>query len=168
MAVSANSQCGRILHALEDGKWKSVASIHRKAGTSRLNSRISDLRIKHGYEIEHATIPGKRGALGHAYRLLGGPPIPHGEAPFKSSMTVPGDSYAPRDLFNRYRLYKVVYDKLQLLGTAPTPDDVGMAVVTLGLEGEFSGGSFGLLDTHGTEEETGTWVVNPWDTTPIT
>lgn len=167
MSVSASSQNGRILRVLADGKWKTVAAIHRRAGTSRLNSRISELRIKHGYTIEHEKVPGKQGSLGHRYRLIAGPPIPRAEAydSLDSRLVVPGDSHAPRDLFNRYRLYRMKYDALELVATAASAEDVGVALVTLGAEGEFFGTCVGILDTHGNEED-GTWVLNPFEAVP--
>ncbi len=81
--------------------------------------------------------------------------------------TLSSDVIAPRDALNRYRIYRCVYDKLELLATATTPGDVGCAIVTLGLEGEFAESTLGVLDTHGTDKEPGTWVVSPFDTVPL-
>ncbi|MFL5864685.1 MAG: helix-turn-helix domain-containing protein [Solirubrobacteraceae bacterium] len=40
------SQCDRVLAVLRDGDWHDINEIHRRAGTMRLNSRISDLRAR--------------------------------------------------------------------------------------------------------------------------
>lgn len=168
--VKSGSQNWRILRALADGRWHTVAAIHRRAGTSRLNSRISELRKVHGYAIEHEVLAGKVGALGHRYRLseplsraeserlfgVGAPALP----------IVPGEVFAPRDQENRYRIYRLVYDELQLVATAPDEESVGVALVRLGKEQQFSGSAPGLLDSRGSEGEAGTWVISPWDTVP--
>lgn len=145
-----------------------VAAIHRKAGTSRLNSRVSELR-KQGYEIEHETVPEKTGSLGHKYRLLN--PPSQTELARLVDLPLTGDwegrrAEVPRDETHRYRIYRMVYDELDLLATATTSGDVGTAIVTLGLEGEFDHSCVGILDTHGTDAAKGTWVINPWDSTP--
>jgi hypothetical protein len=51
---------------LKDGAWHTAAEIHQRAGFSRLNSRISELRKK-GHAIEHRTTG--VGAAGSEYRL---------------------------------------------------------------------------------------------------
>jgi hypothetical protein len=168
MTIRPNSQNARILRALSDGRWHTVANIHRKAGTSRLNSRVSELR-KQGYEIEHETVPEKTGSLGHKYRLLN--PPSQTELATLVDLPLPDDweerrAEVPRDETHRYRIYRMVYDVLDLLATATTAEDVGVALVTLGLEGEFDHSCVGLLDTRGTDAEKGVWVLNPWDTTP--
>lgn len=66
------SQCDRILDALRHGGWMTTAAIHREAGFSRLNSRVSELR-KRGYVIEHEHVPGKTGSKGSRYRWAGAP-----------------------------------------------------------------------------------------------
>ena len=162
--IRPNTQNARILRALADGRWTTVSEIHRRAGTSRLNSRISELR-GHGYEIEHKVGPGATSSLKHRYRLLNPPsktelarlvdPIFDEKLPRKE---------IPRDETHRYRIYRMILDEIDLVATASTPEDVGSAIVTLGREGEFAGACIGLLDTHGTDEVPGSWVVNPWDT----
>jgi biotin operon repressor len=168
VAVRPNSQNARILRALADGRWHTVANIHRKSGTSRLNSRISELR-KHGYVIEHETIPQKTGSLGHKYRLLN--PPTQTELATLVDLGIPDGSSlprreVPRDSTHRYRIYRMVYDELDLVATATTAEDVGVALITLGSEGEFNHSCAGILDTHGTDEIQGSWILNPWDTTP--
>lgn len=134
---------------------------------SRLNSRISELR-KYGYEIEHEKIDGKNGSLGHRYRLLNPPSQTvlatlvdldhHGSIPREE---------IPRNPEHRFRIYRMVYEELDLVATASTPEEVGVALITLGREGEFERSCAGILDTGGTDEEPGTWCLNPFDTVPL-
>lgn len=166
MALKPNSQNARVLRVLSDGHWHTSSNLVRKTGAKRLNSRMSELR-RHGYEIEREVIPGKTGQLGHRYRMSNPPPTaaaaPGSRSRRRSS---PSSVVAPRDMLHRYRIYRQVFDEIALLATATTPEDVGVAIVTLGREGEFSGGCLGILDTHGSEEVPGTWIVQPWDTEP--
>ncbi len=60
------SQCSRVLEVLRDGKPHSIEEIHERAGTMRLNSRISDLR-RMGYFITYFRKDGL-----HTYQLLYG------------------------------------------------------------------------------------------------
>lgn len=62
-----DSQCGRVLALLRDGKRHSVPEIHERCGTMRLNSRIAELRTR-GHVIECLRIGG-RGAESYVYRL---------------------------------------------------------------------------------------------------
>lgn len=166
LMVKPNSQNARILRVLADGKWKTTAAIHRKAGTSRLNSRISELR-KYGYEIEHGKVLGKAGPLGHRYRLIN-PPAQTELArlvDLDASPGLPRDE-VPRNEEHRFRIYRMIYDELDLVATASTPEDVGVALITLGREGEFEHSCAGVLDTHGTDEVQGAWILNPFDTSP--
>lgn len=52
----------------------------------------------------------------------------------------------------------------QLVATCATPQDVGVALVTLGREGEWADCPFGLLDTEG--EPGQKWLVLPWLASP--
>lgn len=64
------SQNDRILAVLRDGEWWSTEQIHRRAGFSRLNSRIAELR-KRGHVIEHRFVPEEaRGPRAHEYRKV--------------------------------------------------------------------------------------------------
>lgn len=47
-----------------------------------------------------------------------------------------------------------------LVATCATPEAVGVALVTLGREGEWEGCPVGLLDSEGEEGER--WLVRPW------
>jgi hypothetical protein len=60
------SQCSRVLEVLRDGKPHSIGEIHERAGTMRLNSRVSDLR-RMGYFIAYYRKDGL-----HTYQLLYG------------------------------------------------------------------------------------------------
>lgn len=167
--IRAQSQNARILRALSDGRWHSVAQIHRKAGPTRLNSRVSELRSKHGFQIEHERLPGRRGALGHRYRLLNPPAAAELIAlfdPHPAPVLTLVRSEVPRDLEHRYRIYRMVYDELELLGTAAEPEDLGFVIIQLGEQEAFARSCIGLLDTHGTDDEPGTWLIQPWDTSP--
>lgn len=66
------SQTARILEVLRDGRHHSVAEIHRRAGTSRLNSRVADLRAK-GYDIRCTTIQATPHTERYLYQLLSSP-----------------------------------------------------------------------------------------------
>jgi biotin operon repressor len=71
--LKPGSQNALIVAALEaNGGWMSTAQIHRAAGFSRLNSRISELR-EYGYEIPSRHVEGKRGPQGTEYRLVAAP-----------------------------------------------------------------------------------------------
>lgn len=60
------SQCDRVLEVLSDGQWHTIAEIHERAGTMRLNSRISELRQRRDLVIECSPAgPNSK------YRLLG-------------------------------------------------------------------------------------------------
>jgi len=164
--IRPNSQNARILRALSSGRWVTTSELHRRCGLVILHSRVSELR-KQGYVIEHETVEGKSGSLGHKYRLLNAQ-LPAEIASFSDRTPVeslPRDE-VPRDPEHRYRLYRMQYDEVDLVGTAPTAEEVGVAIVKLGLSRAFSGSCLGLLDSHGTESRSGTWVVLPWDTNP--
>ncbi len=171
MSLKPNSQNARILRVLSDGKWHSAASIHRKAGQSiRLSSRISQLRHEHGYEIEREAVPGKKGALGHRYRLTNPPAADELAAiidPILTEEDLEVRGEIPRDMTHRYRVYRMVYEELELVATASEPSDVGEAIVALGREGIFAQSCVGVLDTHGTDKTKGEWVVNPFDSAPL-
>ncbi len=148
----AGSQCSRVLAALGDGRWHSVAAIHRQAGTMRLNSRVAELR-KRGHVIEHRTVPGKRGACGHQYRLLN-PPAQDTAPKFVAPKI-------PRTAATRYRIYTLGIGSPHCIAAAATPEDLGVALVTMGAEGQFDGVLVGVMDAP-TEGEPGRWLVKPW------
>lgn len=165
-ALKPESQNARVLRVLSDGLWHTSSNLVRKTGAKRLNSRMSELR-KHGYEIEREAIPGKTGQLGHRYRLTN-PSAPVAVDPRARSRrrSAPSEVVAPRDMLHRHRLYAMRFDELELVATATTPEDVGVALFTLGNEGEFNGSCVGWLDTHGKEDEKGAWILNPFETEP--
>lgn len=65
------SQCDRILSVLRDGNPHLVSEIHARAGYSRLNSRVAELR-KRGYDIRSFHLAGKSGSEGYGYQLCAG------------------------------------------------------------------------------------------------
>jgi len=55
----------------------------------------------------------------------------------------------------------------QELASCESPEAIGVALVTLAREGEWTDCAFGLLDRmpeneDGTRKETGTWLILPW------
>lgn len=62
------SQCAAILEVLSDGEPHTVREIHERAGYSRLNSRVSELRTR-GHNIVCRHVPGCRGTDAYEYRL---------------------------------------------------------------------------------------------------
>jgi len=162
--VRGNSQNARILRALAGGRWVTTSELYRRCGGMVLHSRVSELR-GYGYELEHDTVPGRVGALGHRYRLLGNPEIPEVVTQHPPGVVLARDE-VPRDPDHRFRIYRMIYDELELVGTAATAIGVGSEFIRLGRDGVFSGSCAGLLDTHGTDDASGTWLISPWDTTP--
>lgn len=169
--IRTDSQCGRILRVLSDGRPHTVPDIHRKAGTSRLNSRVADLR-RHGYVITCERVAGRKGASAYRYQLVDhpetlvnpGPLVALVSEPEPDSPGIEGDAHAPRDAANRFRLYRLTGgDTLQLVATAPNAESLGLAIVTLGAEQEWERCAFGLLDTNGTDAKPGTWLISPYD-----
>lgn len=62
----------------------------------------------------------------------------------------------------RYRLYRLsaTDEYPYLLGTCETEADVGVAVITMGREGQLRDSTLGILDTAG--EKGKRWVLNPF------
>lgn len=166
--LTPGSQTSRILAVLWDGRPHSVAEIHRRAGTSRLNSRISDLR-RMGCEIEMTRRPGRKGAQGYVYRLVAEPatiemPREHVEWARAQAEAQQRRDSVPRDGVHRFRLYGVRDgDVLDLLATAEDEHDLGPQILRLGRDGVLRNVCLGVLDTHGTDSHSGTWVVSPWE-----
>lgn len=159
--VRPGSQNARVLHALRSGRWVAVPTIHARAGSMRLNSRISELRGQ-GYDIEHGMVKGRSGAASHRYRLRGGPPIPEEEEGF----LLDDDDLTPRTPEHRFRLYSCSTDNaLGLVATTDSEEGVGVTICTLGREGEFDMCSVGILDAAGEDGtyDKGQWIVNPWN-----
>lgn len=164
--IQPGSQGARLLNALKDGHFYSVAEIHRRAGASRLNSLVARLR-KDGWDIEHRTVKGQeKASLGHQYRLLKPWPddMPElGESKVKRTPLSRDD--VPRDDAHRYRIY-IVDDKnrLLLMAFAPTEELVGVEICRLGREGQVADDCVGILDTFGVDNEVkpGEWIVNPF------
>lgn len=61
---------------------------------------------------------------------------------------------------HRYRIYALRVGELELVASAPTPQGMGVALVTMHAEDEFGiDDSVGVLDTI---EDPGHWVVSPF------
>lgn len=74
------------------------------------------------------------------------------------------DDLCPRNEEERYRIYRCCNAQLELLATCSAPGGIGVAICQLHEEEEFDSFdcSVGVLDTHGTSEKRGTWIVNPF------
>jgi len=158
--VKPTSHCGRVLAALSDGQAKTTRQLYRECGPMILHSRVADLRAK-GYRIECQHIAGKgTGAGAYRYQWLDAPaPEPNGDG----QLTITTDEIAPRVPAERYRIYgRPAHGDLQLIATVATPEALGVAIVTLGGEEEFSDLHLGILDTHGNSNKPGVWLVKPW------
>lgn len=74
----------------------------------------------------------------------------------------------PRQRFALYRICSDVEREKELLATCATPEAVGVALVTLAREGEFTVDDepcrFGLLDRMG--EKGKRWLILPWGPSP--
>lgn len=166
--MKPGSQTSRILSVLWDGKEHSVTEIHRRAGTSRLNSRISDLR-KQGCVIECRRKPNRKGPSAYVYQLLSTPPglkapLDQEEWAHLTEEAERRREEIPRDALHRYRLYALRKGGvLDIIGATPTAEQLGRMIVSKGRDGLLSELCLGVLDTFGTETSTGTWIVNPWD-----
>ena len=81
-----------------------------------------------------------------------------------TEFVLPAENYAPRCEAERYRVYALDGENaLHLRATCGSKSGIGMVVATMGAEGEWELCALGVLDTHGSEDEPGTWLVNPWD-----
>ena len=161
MTAYPDTQCGRVLAVLADGRPHTVPDIHRRAGTMRLNSRVAELR-KRGHDIVCERVKHRKGPGAYRYTWLNAPPA---TATATSEIWLDGNDVAPRTPAERFRVYRVRRGQLELVCTAASPEAVGVALCALGAEGEFDHSCVGILDTHGTDDKPGTWLLNPWDPT---
>lgn len=71
------------------------------------------------------------------------------------------DEHVPRGIGDhRYRIYRLRTGELELVASAPSAENMGVALVVLHEEGEFEiDDSVGVLDTI---ETPGHWVVSPF------
>lgn len=159
--VRANSQNARVLRALADGGWHTTTHLRRATGT-HVTKQVYELR-KHGYKIEMKR-EGQAERQTIRYRLKTQLP------PAEVSRLVkgPGPPSLPRDEIprtatNRYRVYRVVFDRLDLVGVCGSEEELGPLFVRLSKEGAFANSGVGLLDTHGTDTKSGDWLLLPWD-----
>lgn len=77
------------------------------------------------------------------------------------------DEFAGRgDPRQRYRLYRVCPGETtpELICTTGTEEGVGLALCTLGREGELTDCAVGVLDTEG--EKGQQWILRPWRAMP--
>lgn len=73
--LAEGTDCAFLFSVLSDGLPHTLNEIHRRSFSERgcgltVHSRVSDLRTKHGYVIEHLTIPNASRGEGHAYQLV--------------------------------------------------------------------------------------------------
>lgn len=79
------------------------------------------------------------------------------------------EEYSGRgDPRERWRIYRVRDGgDPELVATTDCPEGVGVAVCTLGSEGEFDDAACGILDALvDPEKVTGSWVLAPWCASP--
>lgn len=77
------------------------------------------------------------------------------------------DVFYPRDEDHRYRIYRLRHNFLKVMCTTPTSEGIGLALVTLAGEDEFTtSDAIGVLDVmaHPEEPGTGKWIINPYAT----
>jgi len=105
---------------------------------------------------------------GGAAHATGDPASVRTRRPYAEPEDLPWEDVAPRDERNRFRIYRVKDGgEPELVATAATPEAVGVALVTLGREGEFEDHAVGLLDALADPEKaTGSWVLTPWCAAP--
>lgn len=140
--MTQTTHCQRVLDVLADGRRHSVPEIHRRAGTMRLNSRVAELR-KRGHDIVCDRIPGRKGAASYGYTWVDAPPQP---AQAEAQLRLDSDEIAPREEAQRYRIYRVVgIGDPELVATVASPEAVGVALCTLGAEGEFEDACVGIM-----------------------
>ena len=68
----------------------------------------------------------------------------------------------PRDMRNRFRIYRLAASDLQIVTTVETREAIGVALCTLVEDGEFEEAAVGVLDTQGLPAGSGVWIVNPY------
>jgi hypothetical protein len=162
-----DSQCARVLSVLADGKPHTVPDIHRRAGTMRLNSRVADLR-KQGHNIVCERVPGRKGAGAYRYTWLDAPAdAANLEETSTGQFTISTDEIAPRVESQRYRLFRVANGgPPEIVATVGTREALGVALCTLGAEGEWDDYCVGVMDALDHQDAHGKWIgkwlVRPW------
>ena len=71
------------------------------------------------------------------------------------------DDLWPRDHRNRYRLYAVTGDKLEVLAAAPDLPGIGQAIATIDEETDGGLGTLGRTGILDAVERR--WIVKPWE-----
>ena len=72
------------------------------------------------------------------------------------------------DPAERFRVYTVCQGETtrDLIATCATPEALGVAIVTLGREGEFLDCALGILDTDPEAVVGQKWILKPWRAMP--
>lgn len=160
----AGSQGARLLHALQDRAWHSTSDLDRSCGEIVVSATVTSLRNL-GYTIEHRVLKGKaRPALANQYRLLNPPLALPATGTEKIKRTILDRDSIPRTKANRYRIYRVLAGKLELVAVCGDPCKLGKILIEYGARDEFTQSCLGLLDTYGTTSVSGTWLISPFDT----
>lgn len=159
------THCEKVLAVLADGQPHSTSELYRKCGGMILHSRIADLRAK-GHDIACERVPGKKGTAGYRYTWLDAPPqlaIP------TATMALDSDEIAPRTERERFRIYRVRNGgDPEIVATVSSPEAIGVALCTLGTEGEFDDTCVGVMDSMSRfdgRKWVGKWLVKPWQST---
>lgn len=77
----------------------------------------------------------------------------------------PDSTLRSSEMEERFALYRLCPNgDHDLVATCGTPEAVGVALVTLGREGEWEGCAFGVLDTLGAKNQK--WIIRPWLPSP--
>lgn len=158
------THCAKVLAALSDGKPHSTASLYRQCGGMILHSRIADLR-KQGHTIVCEHVKGKIGAAAYRYTWIDAPPQP---ATVPRQLTLTTDDIAPRTENERYRLFRVRNGgPPEIVCTVSSMEAVGVALCTLGAEGEWDDVCVGVQDCLARWDDkqdkwVGKWLVKPW------
>lgn len=182
------TQNSRIYEVLKDERPHSVPEIHARAGTSRLNSRISDLRrwlSPQGKTIVCERVKGRTGAAAYQYTIVPldlPPAVEEVEFNFADALREEGqlqlttDEIAPRTEEERYRIFRVKDGgDPEILGTVATEEEIGPALCQWGREGELLDYCVGIqdardhwvgdqdhIDEEGYGHWVGKWLLLPW------
>lgn len=87
----------------------------------------------------------------------------------REEFVLDGDVIAPRELRQRYRIYRMKKgEQLDLMATCESDQAVGVTLCQLGDEGEFLDAFVGVLDGMDHQDERGEWIgkwlILPWMT----
>ena len=157
--MSKTTHCQRVLAVLGDGLPHSTSELYRRAGPMILHSRVAELR-KRGHTIVCEHVSGKHGAAAYRYTWLDAPPQKPAERG-NGQLRLSTDEVAPRIQSERYRIFRVRNGgPPEIVATVGTPEAIGVALLTLGREGEFEDYCVGVQDVFA--EKGKQWVIRPW------